>query len=398
MSSERSTANLPCVLACLASIASPAWAQEVSVAADEISPRQAYYERIIRKIEPQLVGRPQRLPLYLELFQREMINDLRLFPFDVQAEWTDEGRVLLTGFVGFQENRDALLAFLRHLGFQRIDDRIDVLPSKSLGQQRFGFVTSSHLFCYSQPTGRQEVLTDCLLGAPVHLLKEAAADFVLGQGAEGYVGYVDGKRIRRVDANEFTRYQSGPQVRVRHDVRTAEGLLIPLGARLKYVGRHDQNVAVELPTGDKTIISSDACDVHDGRPNPRGARVIKNAASLLGTDYRWGGNTSDGIDCSGLMQVSFAAEGIHLPRDSNQQMYLGSLTATRWYKGGLRPGDTLFFLGQYGKISHTALYVGNDRYIEAVRPVVRYTSFNPEDEDYDQRRAAAFCFAKRLLE
>jgi hypothetical protein len=29
---------------------------------------------------------------------------------------------------------------------------------------------------------------------------------------------------------------------------------------------------------------------------------------------------------------------------------------------------------------------------------VRYTSFNPQDEDYDARRAAAFCFAKRLLD
>jgi len=30
--------------------------------------------------------------------------------------------------------------------------------------------------------------------------------------------------------------------------------------------------------------------------------------------------------------------------------------------------------------------------------VVRVTSFNPDEEDYDERRDAAFCFAKRLLE
>jgi cell wall-associated NlpC family hydrolase len=99
-----------------------------------------------------------------------------------------------------------------------------------------------------------------------------------------------------------------------------------------------------------------------------------------------------------VVQVAFGAEGINLPRDSNQQFYLGSLVATRWYRNGLRRGDTLYFLGSHGKIRHTAIYLGDDKYIEAVRPAVQITSFNPEDENYDARRAAAFAFAKRLLE
>ena len=78
--------------------------------------------------------------------------------------------------------------------------------------------------------------------------------------------------------------------------------------------------------------------------------------------------------------------------------YLGSLTATRWCREGMRRGDTLYFLGESGKVSHTAIYLGDGRYLEAVRPVVRYTSFDPQSEEYDARRGAAFCFAKRLLE
>jgi cell wall-associated NlpC family hydrolase len=178
--------------------------------------------------------------------------------------------------------------------------------------------------------------------------------------------------------------------------RGFEGL--PVGARLMLLDRRGEDVAVELPGGGEAAVPGDRCDVREDNVSPRLERVIENALKLLGTDYVWGGNTSDGIDCSGLMQVAFAAEGINLPRDSSQQIHLGSLTATRWCREGLRRGDTLYFLGQTGKISHTAIYLGDGEYLEAVRPEVRRTSFNPRDENFHAGRNASFCFAKRLLE
>jgi cell wall-associated NlpC family hydrolase len=98
------------------------------------------------------------------------------------------------------------------------------------------------------------------------------------------------------------------------------------------------------------------------------------------------------------VQIGYATAGLHLPRDSYQQFYVGRLTATRWHTAGLRRGDTLYFLGHDGKIRHTGLYLGDDRYLHAVSPVVRINSFNPEHPDYDARRHAAFAFAKRLLD
>jgi len=372
-------------------------APEVASAAAKKSREQVYFERIIAKIEPGLAGRPERLPLYLQLFQRELIGDRRLFPFHVQAEWEPDGRVLLRGFVGYEENRTALLQFLRCLGFQRVDDRIEVLPSKELGDERFGLVKVSHTLSFDRPAGPREVVTDCLLATPLFLLEEADGHF-LCHGVEGYLGYVDAKDVRRVGRDELARYQAGARVHVRRDCRMSDALFLPVGARLKYVGRRGERVVAELPSGGEALLPADACEVGDGDPSPRVERVIQNARQLRGTKYRWGGNTSEGIDCSGLVQTAFAAEGINLPRDSNQQVLLGRLTATRWCRDGLRRGDTLYFLGERGKITHTAIYLGDGRYLEAVRPVVRATSFNPDDEDYHERRDAAFCFGKRLLE
>ena len=58
----------------------------------------------------------------------------------------------------------------------------------------------------------------------------------------------------------------------------------------------------------------------------------------------------------------------------------------------------MYFLGDYGRIRHTAIYLGEGRYLQAEMPEVDIRSFNPEDSDYDARRAASFAFAKRLLE
>jgi cell wall-associated NlpC family hydrolase len=118
----------------------------------------------------------------------------------------------------------------------------------------------------------------------------------------------------------------------------------------------------------------------------------------LGTRYFWGGKTSQGVDCSGLVQIAYSTVGFNLPRDSYQQFYLGRLTATRWHRAGLRRGDTLYFLGRDGKIRHTALYLGDDQFIQAVVPRVTISSFNREDENYDEDHDKSFAFAKRLLE
>jgi cell wall-associated NlpC family hydrolase len=103
------------------------------------------------------------------------------------------------------------------------------------------------------------------------------------------------------------------------------------------------------------------------------------------------------VDCSGLVQTAFASQGIHLPRDAEQQAIVGKLVATRWHRDGLRRGDVLFFMGRRGAVSHTAIYLGDDQYIEASGSV-KVSSFRAEDDGYSRSRDDNFCFAKRIIE
>jgi len=66
------------------------------------------------------------------------------------------------------------------------------------------------------------------------------------------------------------------------------------------------------------------------------------AEEFLHAPYLWGGKTSLGLDCSGLVQVALQAAGHACPRDSDmQEMALGKLSSL----GDLRRGDLVFWKG-----------------------------------------------------
>lgn len=121
---------------------------------------------------------------------------------------------------------------------------------------------------------------------------------------------------------------------------------------------------------------------------PANKNVVKYAIGLLGTNYRFGGSSINGIDCSSFVQNVFKLEGIELPRTAREQALYGYFVS----KENLKPGDLLFFATYARYPSHVGIYIGDGKMIHASSrgDRVEITSINQE---YYQRR---FLFAKRI--
>lgn len=93
--------------------------------------------------------------------------------------------------------------------------------------------------------------------------------------------------------------------------------------------------------------------------------VLISAIGLVGTPYRYGGNTPDsGFDCSGLIGYVYRnSAGINLPRSTREMIQLRAPNVGR---DQLQSGDLVFFATSGGgQVSHAGIYVGEGRFVHA---------------------------------
>lgn len=96
---------------------------------------------------------------------------------------------------------------------------------------------------------------------------------------------------------------------------------------------------------------------------PSMTALLTEANTWIGTPYKYGGNTREGVDCSGfVLQVYLRALDISLPRTSAQQQEF----CRKIRRDEMKPGDLMFFsVREGGNVGHVGIYIGDDNMIHA---------------------------------
>jgi len=189
------------------------------------------------------------------------------------------------------------------------------------------------------PSSNAELMTQALRCERVTIYDRNGEGWAWGQlEADGYVGWLPDAALGKPGSTPTHRVTAirtfafpGPSIKL-PPVET-----LVMGSALT-VARADGAFAVtregwHLPRQHVAAIGHRETD------------FVAVAERFLGTPYLWGGKSSFGIDCSGLLQVSLNAAGIGCPRDSDmQQDGLGKLLDATEAKR-LRRGDLLFWKG-----------------------------------------------------
>jgi cell wall-associated NlpC family hydrolase len=123
-------------------------------------------------------------------------------------------------------------------------------------------------------------------------------------------------------------------------------------------------------------------------------QVVESALGAMGSPYEWGGDDTNGYDCSGLIQWAYGEHGILLPRMSADQARMGTLIPKD--VDALRPGDILGFAVNGSGVSHVGLYVGDGRFIHSASTGVRLSSLSASDSESRYWRAR-WVSARRIL-
>jgi cell wall-associated NlpC family hydrolase len=187
-----------------------------------------------------------------------------------------------------------------------------------------------------RPSHDARLHTDALMGERVTIYETTDEGWAWGQlETDGYVGWLSAGALDAIGTAPTHKVSAmrtlgfpGP------DIKLPPIAALPFGVRVAIV-RQDERFAVtaaglHLPAIHVTPLKSKEPD------------FVAVAERFLGTPYLWGGKSSLGIDCSGLVQVALQAAGLSCPRDSDmQELALGRTSSL----SDLKRGDLVFWKG-----------------------------------------------------
>ena len=204
------------------------------------------------------------------------------------------------------------------------------------------------------PGVRAEQVTQLVSGETGSVLEAAGAWRRVRLHEDSYEGWIHEGYLIEVAAGEADAWRAR--------AAWSGGVLVQVGTERRWL---PLRARVALADGEVEFPGGQSGRVLRGevRPLTRGHAEARQVppeewarTRFSAAPYLWGGITPAGVDCSGLVQTTWLARGVRLPRDASRQAELGGEVPF----ASMRAGDLLFFRGESGDdISHVA-FAGPD--------------------------------------
>lgn len=300
----------------------------------------------------------------------------------------------------------------------RMKKNIKLEESISLKEKTDGVIYNSVGTLRYAPRHNSEMVSQALLGTHVKVL-EKNKEWLKVQTPDDYTGWIIGS-VKLMTQNELQQYHNQPKVIVtstfatsyeKEDDKSLPVSDLVIGNILILKSETEQYFEVGYPDGRNAYVKqSDTAELSFWLNNIElnGESIVNTAFRFMGVPYLWGGTSSKGLDCSGFTKNVYFMHGIILSRDASQQVNQGQFVDSMGDFSTLLPGDMVFF-GTKSKPSteterdknservvHVGIYIGNNRFIHA-SDNVHISSFNPDDELYDEFNAKRYLRAKRYI-
>jgi len=265
-----------------------------------------------------------------------------------------------------------------------------------LSEDEYIIVSNSVASIYKKPTFTSELVTQALIWEKLIVIEKKTTWYKVKQN-DDYIGWIHSFYI--INSNIYNRNKTLHEINNWYWVKDKF-------LQLKYKNNQTYFLSYGslipcfkedifftlLPNNDKLYLDESSVINYNDKSKFK-KYLLESMQELIGTPYLWGGKSSYGFDCSGLVQsILKVTKNIFLPRDASMQISSKLLKVVETSK----IGDLIFFK-ENNRVVHVGIYINDIDFMHS-SGFVKINSINKKSKYYCEKLEVNYYKTYRIID